>query len=115
LDSRLRGNDKHLTMKYFNPIRFFYFHLLLLQLEEYDSARFIKSVINTKGIPPRRDFRKPLKYTAKIKLIEALSSLLIFFMAFFISNNFADNPRRMMVLVLIFALGLYFSYIFLII
>ena len=47
-------------MNYYNPIRFFYFHLLLLQLEEYDLARFIKVVVNTKGIPPRRDFRKPL-------------------------------------------------------
>jgi len=102
-------------MNYYNPIRFFYFHLLLLQLEEYDLARFIKVVVNTKGIPPRRDFRKPLKYTAKIKLITALSSLLILLIAFFISNNFSDNSTKMIVLVLVFGLGLYFSYIFLII
>lgn len=102
-------------MNYYNPIRFFYFHLLLLQLEEYDSARFMKAVINTKGIPPKRDFRKPLKFTLKIKLIEALSSLLILFVAFFISNNFNDNLTRMSTLVLLFALGLYISYIFLII
>lgn len=101
-------------MKYFNPIRFFYFHLLLLQLEEYDSARFIKAIINTKGIPPRRDFRKPLKYTAKIKLIEALSSLLILLISFFVSKFFNNNPYQIASLVLFFALGLYFSYIFLI-
>ncbi|MEK7522604.1 MAG: hypothetical protein AAB569_03420, partial [Patescibacteria group bacterium] len=102
-------------MKYLNPIRFFYFHLLLLQLEEYDLARFIKAVINTKGIPPNRDFRKPLKFTLKIKLITALSSLLILFIAFFISKIFSDNPYKMIYLVLTYALGLYFSYIFLII
>ncbi|MEK7495558.1 MAG: UDP-N-acetylmuramoyl-tripeptide--D-alanyl-D-alanine ligase, partial [Patescibacteria group bacterium] len=96
-------------------IRFFYFHLLLLQLEEYDLARFIKAVINTKGIPPNRDFRKPLKFTLKIKLITALSSLLILFIAFFISKIFSDNPYKMIYLVLTYALGLYFSYIFLII
>ena len=78
-------------MNYYNPIRFFYFHLLLLQLEEYDLARFIKVVVNTKGIPPRRDFRKPLKYTAKIKLIMALSSLLILLIAFFVSKIFHNN------------------------
>ena len=103
------------NMKYLNPIRFFYFHLLLLQLEEYDLARFIKAVINTKGIPPNRDFRKPLKFTLKIKLITALSSLLILFIAFFISKIFSDNPYKMIYLVLTYALGLYFSYIFLII
>jgi len=102
-------------MTNYNPLRFFYFHLLLLQLEEYDSTRFIKSVINTKGVPPRRDFRKPLKYTLKIKLITALSLLLILFMAFFISKIFSNNPYKMIVLVLSFALGLYISYIFLII
>ncbi|VVA44400.1 UDP-N-acetylmuramoyl-tripeptide-D-alanyl-D-alanine ligase [Candidatus Roizmanbacteria bacterium] len=102
-------------MKYFNPIRFFYFHLLLLQLEEYDLVRFMNAVINTKGIPPRRDFRKPLKYTFKIKLIMALSSLLILFVAFFISKIFFNNPYKMIALILAYTLGLYFSYIFLII
>src|SRR3989339_1238215 len=102
-------------MKYFNPIRFFYFHLLLLQLEEYDLTRFIKSIINTKGTPPRRDFRKPLKFTSKIKLITALSSLLILLLTFLVSKLFNNNPYQIACLVLFFALGLYFSYIFLII
>lgn len=102
-------------MKLYNPIRFFYFHLLLLQLEEYDLARFIKAVTNTKGIPPNRDFRKPLKYTFKIKLIKALSSLLILFLAIILSNIFSNNSYKMVSLVLLFALGLYFSYIFLIV
>ncbi len=102
-------------MNHYNPIRFFYFHLLLLQLEEYDTARFIKAVSNTKGVPPSRDFRKPLKYTAKIKLIMALSSLLTLFLSFFVSNLFSNNPYKIVALVFIYALGLYFSYIFLII
>src|SRR3989344_9658851 len=92
-------------MKYYNPVRFFYFHLLLLQLEEYDLVRFIKAVVNTKGIPPSRDFRKPLKYTAKIKLITALSSLLILFIALFISKIFNDNPYKMITLIFSYALG----------
>ncbi len=102
-------------MNFLNPLRFFYFHLLLLQLEEYDLFRFIKAVVNTKGIPPSRDFRKPLKYTLKIKLITALSSFFILFLAFFFSKIFANNAYKIIVLVLFFALGLYFSYIFLII
>lgn len=102
-------------MKLYNPVRFFYFHLLLLQLEEYDLVRFLKAVANTKGIPPSRDFRKPLKYTFKIKLIKALSSLLILFLSFFISGSFFENSYKMVALVLLFALGLYFSYIFLIV
>lgn len=102
-------------MKYLNPIRFFYFHLLLLQLEEYDITRFIKTVINTKGIPPRRDFRKPLKYTLKIKLITALSLLFILLVSLFVSKILNNNPYKMIALVLIYALSLYFSYVFLII
>ena len=102
-------------MNHYNPIRFFYFHHLLLQLEEYDTARFIKAVSNTKGVPPSRDFRKPLKYTAKIKLIMALNSLLIFLLSFFVSNFFSNNPYKIVILVFIYALGLYFSYILLII
>ncbi len=102
-------------MNYLNPIRFFYFHLLLLQLEEYDTTRFMVAIRNTKGVPPSRDFRKPLKFTLKIKLITALTSLLIFFVAFLVSKIFNNNPYEMMVLVLTCALELYFSYIFLII
>lgn len=102
-------------MNYYNPVRFFYFHHLLLQLEEYDTARFIKAVVNTRGVPPSRDFRKPLRYTSKIKLIMALSSLLILLLSFLTSNLFANNPYKIVALVFIYALGLYFSYIFLII
>ncbi|MCR4277152.1 MAG: UDP-N-acetylmuramoyl-tripeptide--D-alanyl-D-alanine ligase [Candidatus Roizmanbacteria bacterium] len=102
-------------MNYYNPIRFFYFHLLLLQLEEYDLGRFIKAVVNTKGVPPSREFRKPLKFTLKIKLITALNSLLILSLSFFVSKFFNNNPYQIAGLVLCFALGLYFSYIYLII
>ncbi|MBI5122922.1 UDP-N-acetylmuramoyl-tripeptide--D-alanyl-D-alanine ligase [Candidatus Roizmanbacteria bacterium] len=102
-------------MKYFNPIRFFYFHLLILQLEEYDLVRFIKTVANTKGIPPSRDFRKPLKFTLKIKLITALASLLILFISLFLSKILVNDTYQLIILLGIYALGLYFSYIFLII
>jgi len=102
-------------MNYHNPIRFFYFHLLLLQLEEYDLSRFIKAIISTKSIPPSRDFRKPLKFTSKIKLITALSSLLLLLIAFLASRIFPNKQAKIVTLVLFYALGLYFSYIFLII
>ena len=93
-------------MKYFNPLRFFYFHLLLLQLQEYDLVLFIKAVINTKGIPPKRPFRKPLKFTAKIILISALT-LLLMSLPLVIINKLFFLP--------ILILQFYFSYIFLII
>lgn len=102
-------------MNNLNPLRFFSFHLLLLQLEEYDLIRFIKAVINTKGIPPHRPFRKPLKFTIKIKLITALIFLLILLISFFLTKNIIDNPYKIAILLLIYAIGLYFSYIFLII
>jgi UDP-N-acetylmuramoyl-tripeptide--D-alanyl-D-alanine ligase len=75
----------------------------------------MKAIVNTKGIPPSRDFRKPLKYTLKIKLIKALSSILILLLAIILSNFFSINSYKMISLVFLFALGLYFSYIFLII
>lgn len=102
-------------MNYLNPLRPFYFHLLLLQLEEYDLTRFIKAVANTKGIPPNRPFRKPLKFTLKIKLITALTSLLILLISFFLTNTIVDNRYKIILLVITYALGLYFSYIFLIV
>ncbi|KKP61360.1 MAG: UDP-N-acetylmuramoyl-tripeptide-D-alanyl-D-alanine ligase [Candidatus Roizmanbacteria bacterium GW2011_GWA2_34_18] len=102
-------------MNFLNPLRFFYFHLLILQLEEYDLVRFIKAVVNTKGIPPSRDFRKPLKFTLKIKLITALASLLILFISLFLSKIFVNNTYKLAILLGTYTLGLYFSYIFLII
>ena len=66
-------------MKYFNPIRFIYFHLLLLQLEEYEISRYVIALKNTKGVPPNHKVRKPLKWTNKIKLIFSMTTL--FFLA----------------------------------
>jgi UDP-N-acetylmuramoyl-tripeptide--D-alanyl-D-alanine ligase len=66
-------------MKYLNPFRYIYFHLLLLQLEEYEINRYLNALKNTKGVPPNHKIRKPLKWTNKIKLIFSLTTL--FFLA----------------------------------
>lgn len=95
-------------MNRFNPLRFFFFHLLLLQLEEYDLIRLIIAVKNTKGLPPDRPFRKPLKFTPKIIILSLLTVLL---MAITISK-LTISPLFFTFYVMIL---LYFSYIYLII
>jgi len=96
-------------MKLYNPLRFFYFHLLLLQLEEYNLTRYLIAIKNTKGIPPVHPFRKPLKLTAKIWLIIVLTCLLIGLTVLVIKiTNFV-------LFALFIILSLYFSYLFLII
>lgn len=86
-----------------NPLRFLYFQLLLLQLVEYDLSRFVKSIFNTKGIPPNRPFRKPLRFTVKILLITLISLLLMLVPLFFLRN---------ILFVLIFCIEFYLSFIF---
>lgn len=96
-------------MKLFNPIRFFYFHLLLLQLEEYDLGRYLIALKNTRGVPPTHPFRKPLKFTTKIGVIIVLTCLLTSLTTIVLKlGNFVS-------LALFIALSFYFSYLFLII
>lgn len=90
-------------MNRINPLRYFYFHLLLLQLEEYDLKRFLIAIKNTRGIPPDRPFRKPLKLTPKIILIMFLS-LSMMFGIFFLLNISA--------FILAFIVEPFFSFIF---
>lgn len=92
-----------------NPFRFLYFQLYLLQLNEYDLLRTLKSVIATKGLPPKQ-LKKKLIYTPKIVLILVLTMIvdiafvgivtqllfshyiisfrLLFFFSFFISLHY---------------------------
>jgi len=62
-------------MEKINPFAYFYYHLYLLQLEEYDVSRFLKFVAITKGVP-RAQLRKKLVWTQKMRLIAAASILL---------------------------------------
>ena len=62
-------------MKKINPFAYFYYHLYLLQLEEYDTARFLKAAWHTKGVPLLR-LRKKVVWTQKMILIAGISLLL---------------------------------------
>ena len=55
-------------MEKFNPFAFFYYHLYILQLEEYDLSRYLKTIWQTKGYP-RTFLRKKLAWTNKMILI----------------------------------------------
>jgi len=59
-------------MEKINPFAYLYYHLYLLQLEEYDCVRFLKTIIATKGIP-KVHLRKKLIFTPKLIIIGILS------------------------------------------
>ncbi len=63
-------------MEKINPFAYLYYHLYLLQLEEYDLTRFWKTIIRTKGIPPLQ-LRKELVWTQKMKLLAVISTCLV--------------------------------------
>jgi len=59
-------------MEKINPFAYLYYHLYLLQLEEYDLGRFMQTIWNTKGVPEKK-LRKKLVFTPKMILITALT------------------------------------------
>ncbi len=59
-------------MEKINPFAYLYYHLYLLQLEEYDIARFVRTIWSTKGIPPAQ-LRKKLIFTPKMILITLMT------------------------------------------
>lgn len=81
-------------MEKINPFSYLYYHLYLLQLEEYNVGRFLSLIFKTKGIPPAT-LRKKLVFTPKMILIAALTLAfiiglsirlhIIFLSAFYIS------------------------------
>lgn len=74
-------------MEKINPFAFFYYHLYLLQLEEYNPIRFLNIIRYTRGIPPRH-LRKKLMWTGKMVLIAILSFALIVWAAYAFSLVF---------------------------
>jgi UDP-N-acetylmuramoyl-tripeptide--D-alanyl-D-alanine ligase len=59
-----------------NPFAYLYYHLYLLQLEEYDSIRFLRTIWHTKGIP-QHTLRKKLVFTPKAILIAMMTIAII--------------------------------------
>jgi UDP-N-acetylmuramoyl-tripeptide--D-alanyl-D-alanine ligase len=63
-------------MEKINPFAYLYYHLYLLQLEEYNLARFLVAIWNTRAIPPVT-LRKKLVFTPKMLLISVFTLSLI--------------------------------------
>jgi len=74
-------------MEKINPFTYLYYHLYLLQLEEYDLGRFLKIIALTKGIP-QSQLRKELVWTHKIRLISTITICLVLFLMIFSSVIF---------------------------
>lgn len=101
----------------FLPHKILLYHLYIFQLEEYDSARFIKAII-AKGLFPPADLRKKAKLTSKALLLigltllqQILITLLLALLLYTVFNN-------LLVLILTSAIVIYIfivlSFIFLI-
>jgi len=91
-----------------NPFKFIYFHLLLLQLEEYEIDRYLIALKNTKGVPPNHKIRKPLKWTNKIKLIFSLTTL------FFLATIFLGYFYSFYIIIISSIIFFLFSFIYLV-
>lgn len=55
-----------------NPLKTIHYHIYLLQLENYNLRRYGK-ILWQRYMPPPGPFRKPIVWTAKLKIITALS------------------------------------------
>ncbi len=73
-------------MEKINPFAYFYYHLYLLQLEEYDINRFLRLI--QANVMPMKLLRKKLVWTQKIILIAALTTASIIGLAYFVSPLF---------------------------
>lgn len=71
-------------MEKINPFAYFYYHLYLLQLEEYNPVRFLRTIWNTKGIPPAK-LRKKLVFTPKMILVTLFALCFILGLSFWLS------------------------------
>lgn len=83
---KLYWNFLQAFMEKINPFSYFYYHLYLLQLEEYDIKRFLRLIqIN---VMPLKQLRKQLVWTQKMTLITVLTVTLILGLSYFISPLF---------------------------
>jgi UDP-N-acetylmuramoyl-tripeptide--D-alanyl-D-alanine ligase len=69
-------------MEKINPLAYLYYHLYLLQLEEYDVQRFLHTI--QLGLIPQKKLRKKLVWTQKMVLIASLTivTIIIFSLVF---------------------------------
>lgn len=95
-----------------NIFKDIYFQLLLLQLEEYDLVRYLRTVYNTGLKSPALPARKPLVWTAKIKLtLTGSLVVLTVFAAALLIGGFSV-AKLLIVLTLLTALYFRFGFIF---
>ncbi|MCX6732741.1 MAG: Mur ligase family protein, partial [Candidatus Roizmanbacteria bacterium] len=73
-------------MEKINPFAYFYYHLYLLQLEEYDVKRFLRTVWTASL--PQKVLRKKLVWTQKMMLVATVSGGLIMGLSFALSPLF---------------------------
>lgn len=98
-----------------NPFLIFYYHLYLLQLEEYDVARYLRAIMKL-GIFPRQKLRKPLVWTLKailLAIISSVSQLGLFMTLSYATYSRVNTPvfAVLIFLLLTFSL-LYISFLF---
>jgi UDP-N-acetylmuramoyl-tripeptide--D-alanyl-D-alanine ligase len=91
-------------MNNIDPSAYIKFQMLILQAEEYDLERFIKSVIKSLGHIPS-DFRKPIIWTGKFRIINTGSLILLITTAYLFSI-LSGSP------VIFLVLAIAFSYIY---
>lgn len=73
-------------MNKYNPISVFIYQLYLLQLEEYNIRRFLKTIWHTKGLPSHKN-RKQIKLTSKLILVTATALILLLTTAFLLTSK----------------------------
>jgi len=73
-------------MEKINPLAYLYYHLYILQLEEYDINRFLR--LMQTNVTPMKVLRKKIVWTQKITLIAVLTVAFIIGLAYFVSPLF---------------------------
>lgn len=74
-------------MEKINPFAYFYYHLYLLQLEEYDLRRFLRLCFSQ--MFPKKKLRKQLVWTQKAILIAVIVVIMISSLSIMVSPYFA--------------------------
>ncbi len=88
------------------------FQLLLLQLEEYDLARYLRVIAKTRGVPPKHDFRKPLVWTQKMKLIYGVSIGMLLATIFAVNYSNIHPVAKIFVYVVTGIVHYFFHFVF---
>jgi UDP-N-acetylmuramoyl-tripeptide--D-alanyl-D-alanine ligase len=59
-----------------NPFKYIYFHLYILQLDEYEIGRYLRYMIKTRG-KPATNLRNNIKWTWKAKMLESMTGAIV--------------------------------------